>query len=75
MLRQLPNILTALRILSVAPLGWLVLREQFQWALLVGVIAGITDGLDGFLAKAKDDELSPSALKVKNEILKAQASA
>ena len=32
-------------------------------------------GLDGFLAKAKDDELSPSALKVKNEILKAQASA
>ena len=30
-------------------------------------------GLDAFLAKAKDDELSTSALKVKKEIAKAQA--
>ena len=30
-------------------------------------------GLDGFLAKAKDAELSPGALKVKKEIAKAQA--
>lgn len=32
-------------------------------------------GLDAFLAKAKDDELSLSALKIKREIAKAQASA
>ncbi|SFN81775.1 LSU ribosomal protein L28P [Roseovarius lutimaris] len=32
-------------------------------------------GLDAFLAKAKDDELSTSALKVKKEIAKAQAAA
>ncbi|GHC66578.1 50S ribosomal protein L28 [Neogemmobacter tilapiae] len=32
-------------------------------------------GLDAFLAKAKDDELSDKALKVKKEIAKAQASA
>lgn len=32
-------------------------------------------GLDGFLAKAKDDELSANALKVKKEIKKAQAEA
>lgn len=32
-------------------------------------------GLDAFLAKAKDDELSVSALKIKKEIAKAQASA
>ena len=32
-------------------------------------------GLDAFLMKAKNDELSASALKVKKEILKAQASA
>jgi len=32
-------------------------------------------GLDAFLAKAKDDELSVSALKVKKEIAKAVASA
>jgi len=32
-------------------------------------------GLDAFMAKAKDDELSAEALKVKKEILKAQAAA
>ncbi|MGJ8583626.1 MAG: 50S ribosomal protein L28 [Marinosulfonomonas sp.] len=32
-------------------------------------------GLDAFLAKAKDEELSPNALKVKKEIAKAQAAA
>lgn len=32
-------------------------------------------GLDAFLAKAKDDELSTSALKVKKEIAKAKAAA
>ena len=32
-------------------------------------------GLDAFLAKAKDDELSLDALKIKKEIAKAQAPA
>ncbi|WP_126979384.1 50S ribosomal protein L28 [Frigidibacter oleivorans] len=32
-------------------------------------------GLDAFLAKAKDDELSDKALKIKKDIAKAQASA
>ena len=32
-------------------------------------------GLDQFLAKAKDGELSANALKVKKEIMKAQAAA
>ena len=32
-------------------------------------------GLDAFLAKAKDDELSVNALKIKREIEKAQAAA
>ncbi|WP_368344550.1 50S ribosomal protein L28 [Pelagovum sp. HNIBRBA483] len=32
-------------------------------------------GLDAFLAKAKDNELSAAALKVKKEIAKAQAGA
>ena len=30
-------------------------------------------GLDAFLAKAKDAELSPNALKIKKEIVQAQA--
>lgn len=32
-------------------------------------------GLDAYLAKAKDEELSPAALKVKKELAKAAASA
>jgi len=32
-------------------------------------------GLDAFLAKAKDEDLSDSALKIKKEIKKAQATA
>jgi large subunit ribosomal protein L28 len=32
-------------------------------------------GLDAFLAKAKDDELSSAALKIKRDIEKAQAAA
>lgn len=32
-------------------------------------------GFDAFLAKAKDDELSAKALKIKKELFKAQASA
>ena len=32
-------------------------------------------GLDAFLAKAKDADLSPSALKIKKDIEKAQAAA
>jgi large subunit ribosomal protein L28 len=32
-------------------------------------------GLDAFLAKAKDSDLSPNALKIKKEIAKAQAGA
>ncbi|KAF0676886.1 50S ribosomal protein L28 [Profundibacterium mesophilum] len=32
-------------------------------------------GLDGFMAKAKEAELSPNALSIKKEIAKAQAAA
>jgi len=32
-------------------------------------------GLDAYLAKAKDDELSPAALKIKREVEKARAAA
>lgn len=32
-------------------------------------------GLDAFLAKAKDDELSAKALKIKKDVAKAQAAA
>ncbi len=47
----IPNILTLLRILLTPLFVILLLRDQFGFALLVFSIAGISDGLDGFLAR------------------------
>jgi cardiolipin synthase len=54
MLRYLPNSLTFLRLLLALPLGWLILREQYTWALATGVLAGLSDALDGFAARRLD---------------------
>lgn len=51
MLKYLPNALTLLRLLLAAPLGYLILQQQYGAALGVGLVAGISDGLDGFTAR------------------------
>ena len=51
MLRYLPNALTLLRLLLAVPLGILILREEYGLALGTGIIAGLTDALDGFFAR------------------------
>lgn len=51
MLQQLPNALTVSRLLLALPLGVLILREQYGWALAIGAFAGLTDALDGFAAR------------------------
>ncbi|MEM9100926.1 MAG: CDP-alcohol phosphatidyltransferase family protein [Pseudomonadota bacterium] len=50
-LKQLPNILTVGRVLLVPPFVWLLFAQDFQWALLLFFVAGLSDGVDGFLAK------------------------
>jgi len=50
-LSQIPNMLTVMRLLLVLPLVLLLLSEQYGIALTVFVIAGLSDGLDGLLAK------------------------
>ena len=48
------------------------------WPLLDAAALRTVDhrgGLDAFLAKAKDDELSVKALKIKKDIAKAQVAA
>jgi len=48
---QIPNLLTLSRI-AAAPVLILLLRDHnFELALVLFVIAGITDGLDGWIAK------------------------
>lgn len=51
MLQYLPNTLTFSRLLLAVPLGILILRENYPWALAVGFLAGLTDALDGFVAR------------------------
>jgi cardiolipin synthase len=50
-LRHLPNLISAARILLVVPIIWSLLQREFVLAIVLFVIAGASDGLDGFLAK------------------------
>jgi cardiolipin synthase len=48
---NLPNCITIIRILLIPLLVILLLERDFFTALLVFAVAGISDGLDGFLAR------------------------
>lgn len=52
--RFLPNAICIARILLVAPLVWWIVEGRYVAALVVLVVAGFSDGLDGFLAKTFD---------------------
>ena len=54
-----------------------VLGQSFKFRVTAAALRSVDHrgGLDAYLAKAKDDELSASALKVKKDIAKAQAAA
>ena len=47
----LPNTLTVIRILLVLPIGWTLWTGHFEACLLLLVIAGVSDLLDGFVAR------------------------
>ena len=47
----IPNLLTIIRILLTPLFVIFLIREHFDLALLVFVAAGISDGLDGFIAR------------------------
>lgn len=49
--RDIPNLITLLRILMVPPFVWLLLEGRYLEALVLFFIAGFSDGLDGYLAK------------------------
>lgn len=50
-LRHLPNLISALRILLVAPLIATILLGRYETALVIAVVAGVSDGVDGYLAR------------------------
>jgi cardiolipin synthase len=53
-LKFVPNAISVGRMLLVAPLVVWIVERRFGAALLVLVVAGFSDGLDGFLAKRFD---------------------
>lgn len=48
---NIPNLITIMRILLVPVTIWLLISEEFGLAFLVFILAGISDGVDGFLAR------------------------
>ncbi len=51
MIAQIPNILSLLRILMVPVIVVLLRNSDYQTALIVFFAAGVSDGLDGYIAK------------------------
>lgn len=49
--RQIPNAITILRILLVVPIMVLLARREYGPVLVLFFIAGVSDGLDGYLAR------------------------
>lgn len=69
-LAWLPNAICIARIILVGPIVWALLEGRYLLALLLIVTAGVSDGVDGFLARRFDwrtrlgSLLDPSADKL-----------
>ncbi len=53
-LKTLPNIITGMRLVAVPVVIWLVLTDRMTAAFWVFVAAGVSDAVDGYLAKRLD---------------------
>lgn len=53
---NIPNLLTLLRILLVPVVVWAIAQGQMSIALAAFVIAGVTDAVDGYIAKHFDQQ-------------------
>lgn len=53
-LATLPNLICVLRIVLTVPIVWLLVGGQYELTLFLFLVAAISDGLDGWLAKTFD---------------------
>lgn len=51
MWQYLPNAISLARGAAVLPLVWMILDERWRWAFFIALCAGLSDLLDGWLAK------------------------
>ena len=49
--RDIPNLISAVRILLTIPVVYFLLQREYGTALVLFTLAGVSDGLDGYLAK------------------------
>lgn len=50
-LKNIPNAITLLRLVLIIPFVWYLLCDQYQIAFYIFIIAGLSDGIDGWLAR------------------------
>lgn len=51
MTRYLPNVISIARLALVVPVVWTLSTHRYEWALVLFAVAGVSDALDGALAK------------------------
>jgi len=50
-LSWLPNAISIMRIVLILPILMLFANDEFEWALGLFIVAGLSDGIDGYIAK------------------------
>ena len=53
-MHNIPNLISVLRLLLVPLTVWLIISEAYGWAFISFVAAGLSDGIDGYLARRFD---------------------
>jgi cardiolipin synthase len=53
-MHSIPNLITVARLFLVPVTVWLIISEEYAWAFASFMVAGVSDGVDGFLARRYD---------------------